>query len=194
MEPLIQSSDLFVMQVEMDVYTALKKWMFLQLNPSWDGPIKQLLADADTWLCKRRTELGEEEPFLKTEDGAPFTPVFRHVRLQYIINDLASARILERDNILPPDWLTSVYKSQWFAMLRTEHDNDNGPQDANKEEFESSSMRCGRKLTKDGDYCWRWTGFNFGFDLLVTYTNRFIVFKRNTLSQPCGGAVTPGFL
>uniref|UniRef100_A0A8C7FMW1 Germ cell-less, spermatogenesis associated n=1 Tax=Oncorhynchus kisutch TaxID=8019 RepID=A0A8C7FMW1_ONCKI len=193
MEPLIQSSDLFVMQVEMDVYTALKKWMFLQLNPSWDGPIKQLLADADTWLCKHRrwlTKLGEEEPFLKTEDGAPFTPVFRHVRLQYIINDLASARILERDNILPPDWLTSVYKSQWFAMLRTEHDNDNGPQDANKEEFESSSMRCGRKLTKDGDYCWRWTGFNFGFDLLVTYTNRFIVFKRNTLSQPCGGAVS----
>lgn len=88
MEQLIQSSDLFVMQVEMDVYTALKKvhwkmayfiaprytpctlrpvsknslcnflslqWMFLQLNQSWDGPIKQLLADADAWLCKRRT-------------------------------------------------------------------------------------------------------------------------------------------
>lgn len=25
-----------------------------------------------------------------------------------------------------PDWLTSVYKNQWFAMLRTEFDNDNG--------------------------------------------------------------------
>ncbi|XP_075901043.1 germ cell-less protein-like 1 isoform X1 [Nelusetta ayraudi] len=190
MEQIIQSSDLFVMQVEMDVYTALKKWMFLQLNPSWDGPIKQLLADADAWLCKRRTDLCEKEPFLNTEEGAPFRSVFKHVRLQYIINDLASARILERDNILPPDWLTSVYKNQWFAMLRTEFDNDNGPHDANKEEFELSSMRCGRKLTKDGDYCWRWTGFNFGFDLLVTYTNRFIVFKRNTLSQPCGGAVS----
>ncbi|XP_046900368.1 germ cell-less protein-like 1 [Hypomesus transpacificus] len=190
MEQLIQSSDLFVMQVEMDVYTALKKWMFLQMNPSWDGPIKQLLADADSCLCKRRTELAEEEPFLKTEEGSLFVPVFKHVRLQYIINDLASARILERDNILPPEWLTYVYKNQWFAMLRTEHDNDNGPQEANKEEFEVNSMRCGRKLSKDGDYCWRWTGFNFGFDLLVTYTNRFIVFKRNTLSQPCGGAVS----
>lgn len=39
-------------------------------------------------------------------------------------------------------------------------------------------------------YCWRWTGFSFGFDLLVTYTNRFIIFKRNTLSQPCNGAVS----
>lgn len=190
MELLIQSSDLFVMQVEMDVYTALKKWMFLQLNPSWDGPIKQLLADADAWLCKRRTDLGEQEPFLNTEDGKPFSSVFKYVRLQYIINDLASARILERDNILPPDWLTSVYKNQWFAMLKTEFDNDNGPQEANKDEFELNSMRCGRKLMKEGDYCWRWTGFNFGFDLLVTYTNRFIVFKRNTLSQPCGGAVS----
>ncbi|KTF78131.1 hypothetical protein cypCar_00046963, partial [Cyprinus carpio] len=125
MEQLIQSSDLFVMQVEMDVYTALKKWMFLQLNPSWDGPIKQLLLDADAWLCKRRSEAGEEEPFLNTDDGTPFVPVFRHIRLQYIINDLASARLLERDNILPPEWLSAVYKQQWFAMLRTEHDNDN---------------------------------------------------------------------
>uniref|UniRef100_A0A3Q3K7V2 BTB domain-containing protein n=1 Tax=Monopterus albus TaxID=43700 RepID=A0A3Q3K7V2_MONAL len=186
MEQLIQSSDLFVMQVEMDVYTALKKWMFVQLNLSWDGPIKQLLADSDAWLCKRRTGT----PFLNTEEGAPFRSVFKYVRLQYIINDLASARILERDNILPPEWLTSMYKNQWFAMLRTEFDNDNGPQETDKEEFELSSMRCGRKLNKDGDYCWRWTGFNFGFDLLVTYTNRFIVFKRNTLSQPCGGAVS----
>lgn len=99
--------------------------MFLQLNLSWDGPIKQLLADADAWLCKRRTgtarqhrgaavlgwslsdglcsaDLCEKEPFLNTEEGAPFRSVFKHVRLQYIINDLASARILERDNILPP--------------------------------------------------------------------------------------------
>lgn len=190
MEQLIQSSDLFVMQVEMDVYTALKKWMFLQLNPMWDGPIKQLLADADAWLCKRRTDMCEREPFLNTDEGAPFCSVFKFVRLQYIINDLASARILERDNILPPDWLMHVYKNQWFAMLRTEFDNDYGPQEPNKDEFELSSMRCGRKLTKDGDYCWRWTGFNFGFDLLVTYTNRFIVFKRNTFSQPCGGAVS----
>lgn len=48
------------------------------------------------------TELGERQPFLCTEQGSPFSPVFRHIRLQYIINDLASARILERDNIIPP--------------------------------------------------------------------------------------------
>ncbi|XP_053822359.1 germ cell-less protein-like 1 isoform X2 [Vidua chalybeata] len=143
MKQLISSSNLFVLQVEMDVYTALKKWMFLQLVPSWNGSFKQVLTEADAWFAERRRE-----------------------------------------------WLSSVYKQQWFAMLRAEQDNDIGPQEINKEELEGNSMRCGRKLAKDGDYCWRWTGFNFGLDLLVTYTNRYIIFKRNTLNQPCSGSVS----
>lgn len=61
-------------------------------------------------------DLCEKEPFLDTEEGAPFRSVFKYVRLQYIINDLASARILERDNILPPGkfWFC---KSSHYNML-----------------------------------------------------------------------------
>ncbi|XP_054252619.1 germ cell-less protein-like 1 [Indicator indicator] len=190
MKQLISSSNLFVMQVEMDVYTALKKWMFLQLVPSWNGSLKQLLAEADAWFAKRRKDFEEDVAFLEAEQGRAFLPVFSHLRLQYIISDLASARIVERDALIPSEWLCSVYKQQWFAMLRAEQDNDTGPQEINKEELEGNSMRCGRKLAKDGDYCWRWTGFTFGFDLLVTYTNRYIVFKRNTLNQPCSASVS----
>uniref|UniRef100_UPI00398E8F0D germ cell-less protein-like 1 isoform X1 n=2 Tax=Pristiophorus japonicus TaxID=55135 RepID=UPI00398E8F0D len=190
MEKLISSPDLFVMQVEMDVYTALKKWMFLQLVPSWNGSLKQLLTDADAWFSKSRKETCSCSNFLDTEQGQKFAVVFGHIRLQYVINDLTSAKIIERDMIISSGCLAAVYKQQWFAMLRTEQDNDLGPKEINKEEFELHSMRCGRKLAKDGDYCWRWTGFSFGFDLLVTYTNRFIIFKRNTLSQPCNGAVS----
>ncbi|XP_062913315.1 germ cell-less protein-like 1 isoform X2 [Mobula hypostoma] len=190
MGKLVSSPDLFVMQVEMDVYTALKKWMFLQLVPSWNGSLKQLLTDADAWFSKHREENCSYNSFLDTEQGQKFAKVFSHIRLQYIINDLTSAKIIERDMIISSDWLAAVYKQQWFAMLRTEQDNDLGPKEINKEMFEMHSMRCGRKLAKDGDYCWRWTGFSFGFDLLVTYTNRFIIFKRNTLSQSCSGAVS----
>ncbi|XP_059500038.1 germ cell-less protein-like 1 isoform X2 [Stegostoma tigrinum] len=190
MEKLISSPDLFVMQVEMDVYTALKKWMFLQLVPSWNGPLKQLLSDTDSWLSKRQKESCNYSSFLDSEQGQRFAGVFSHVRLQYVINDLISAKIIERDMIIPSSWLSTVYRQQWFAMLRTEQDNDLGPKEINKDQFEVCSMRCGRKLAKDGDYCWRWTGFSFGFDLLVTYTNRFIIFKRNSLSQPCNGTVS----
>ncbi|XP_038022771.1 germ cell-less protein-like 1 [Anas acuta] len=190
MKQLISSSNLFVMQVEMDVYTALKKWMFLQLVPSWNGSLKQLLSEADAWFAKRRKDFEDDIAFLESEQGNAFLSVFTHLRLQYIISDLASARIIERDSLIPSEWLSSVYKQQWFAMLRAEQDNDIGPQEINKEELEGNSMRCGRKLAKDGDYCWRWTGFNFGFDLLVMYTNRYIIFKRNTLNQPCSGSVS----
>ncbi|KAM6342366.1 germ cell-less protein-like 1 isoform 1-T5 [Podargus strigoides] len=190
MKQLISSSNLFVMQVEMDVYTALKKWMFLQLVPSWNGSLKQLLTEADAWFAKRRKDFEDGIAFLESEQGSAFLSVFAHLRLQYIISDLASARIVERDSLIPSEWLSSVYKQQWFAMLRAEQDNDIGPQEINKEELEGNSMRCGRKLAKDGDYCWRWTGFNFGFDLLVTYTNRYIIFKRNTLNQPCSASVS----
>ncbi|KAL0621469.1 Germ cell-less protein-like 1 [Plecturocebus cupreus] len=189
MKQLIGSSNLFVMQVEMDVYTALKKWMFLQLVPSWNGSLKQLLTETDVWFSKQRKDF-EGLSFLETEQGKQFVSVFRHLRLQYIISDLASARIIEQDAIVPSEWLSSVYKQQWFAMLRAEQDSEVGPQEINKEELEGNSMRCGRKLAKDGEYCWRWTGFNFGFDLLVTYTNRYIIFKRNTLNQPCSGSVS----
>ncbi|XP_074784708.1 germ cell-less protein-like 1 isoform X2 [Athene noctua] len=185
MKQLISSSNLFVMQVEMDVYTALKK-----LVPSWNGSLKQLLTEADAWFAKRRKDFEDDIAFLESEQGNVFLSVFTHLRLQYIISDLASARIIERDSLIPSEWLSSVYKQQWFAMLRAEQDNDIGPQEINKEELEGNSMRCGRKLAKDGDYCWRWTGFNFGFDLLVTYTNRYIIFKRNTLNQPCSGSVS----
>ncbi|TKC48877.1 hypothetical protein EI555_004790, partial [Monodon monoceros] len=77
MKQLIGSSNLFVMQVEMDVYTALKNWMFLDFH-----------------------------------GGA------------YIISDLASTRIIEQDSLVPSEWLSSVYKQQWLAMLRAEQDSE----------------------------------------------------------------------
>ncbi|XP_010075724.1 PREDICTED: germ cell-less protein-like 1, partial [Pterocles gutturalis] len=101
MKQLISSSNLFVMQVEMDVYTALKKWMFLQLVPSWNGSLKQLLSEADAWFASRRKDVGDDVAFLESEQGSAFLPVFTHLRLQYIISDLASARIVERDSLIP---------------------------------------------------------------------------------------------
>ncbi|KAH0623038.1 hypothetical protein JD844_030936 [Phrynosoma platyrhinos] len=150
--------------------------------------------------------------FLESEQGSAFLTVFRHLRLQYIISDLASARIVERDNLIPTEelfntpfdlyileWLSSVYKQQWFAMLRAEQENDIGclkklVRRSSKETVcgvaENLRRMVNNKLLYMFKYCWRWTGFNFGFDLLVTYTNRYIIFKRNTLNQPCSGAVS----
>ncbi|XP_038603069.1 germ cell-less protein-like 1 isoform X3 [Tachyglossus aculeatus] len=165
------------------------QWMFLQLVPSWNGSLKELLTEADGWFSKWRKESGGAA-FLESDRGRIFRPVFQQLRLQYIVSDLASARIVESDALIPSGWLASVYKQQWLAMLRAEQDDNPGPQEINQEELEGNSMRCGRKLASDGEYCWRWTGFNFGLDLLVTYTNRHVLFKRNTLNQPSSGSVS----
>lgn len=120
--------------------------------------------------------------FLETEQERPFVSVLRPSRLQNIISDLASARITEHDPLVPSEWLSSVYKKGWQA----EEDSEAGLGDLNKEELEGSSMRCGRKLDKDGEYCWRWTGSNLAFDPLATYTTQHITVRCNTMNQPHG--------
>lgn len=46
-------------------------------------------------------DLDSDIAFLESEEGNQFMSVFTHLRLQHIISDLASARILERDSLIP---------------------------------------------------------------------------------------------
>lgn len=47
-------------------------------------------------------------------------------------------------------------------------------------------MRCGDQLCRAEMCSWRWTGFHFGWDLVVSYTNRRIIFRRGVVNK-CGG-------
>ncbi|CAN0208095.1 unnamed protein product [Lampetra planeri] len=198
MDLVVSSSELFVMQVEMDIYSLLKKWLFLQVFPAWEGSLKELATDTDAWL-KAQREDGEGGRGISPSasgwvlDSAcvrVHSQPFRSVRLQHVLNDLASSGIVERDRLVPHEWLMPLYRTQWLTMLRVEQDLDKGPVELDLEALEKQSLRCGRKLNKDGEYCWRWTGYAFGLDLLVSYSNRLFVFKRNTYTQQCSGAVS----
>lgn len=188
MAEVISSPDLVVMQVEMDIYTMLKKWLFLKLNPKWAGSVKDLGHDAEEFF-KGYTHSDSE--LLDTSQAQPYSRPFKSLRLCHIIYDLLSVTIIEEDNIMPKAWLLPIYRTQWLRMLQIEQGFDNGPCKPKKYSsiFSKSALRCGRMLEKDGHYCWRWTGYNFGFDLLVSFTSRLILIKRNALSQECRGAV-----
>ncbi|XP_003135186.1 putative germ cell-less protein-like 1-like [Sus scrofa] len=187
MNLLISSSNLLVMQKEMDVYTTLKEWMFLRLNPAWNGSMKQLLVNANNWFSRHREGVGNTA-FLETNQGIVFQPVFKNLRFQHIICDLASARVIEQDALIPSKWLSSVYKQQWFTLLRAQQFSEIGPRDINETELEEYSMRCGKRIVKDGKYSWKWSGYNFGFPLHVIFTSHYIIFKQNTFSQPYDGS------
>ncbi|XP_064636179.1 germ cell-less protein-like 1 [Lineus longissimus] len=176
---LVSSPDLFVMQVEMDIYTMLKKWVFLRLSPNWHGSSKQLVNAADDFFKKE-----ENRALLRSTRGKPLLEIFRGIRLWHVINDITSANLLQAEGIIPEAWLFPLFKQQWHQMLAVEQGIDKGPDESvSHDVFYRETLRCGRVLPKEGEYCWRWTGFNYGIDLLVTFANKLLLFKRNTHSQ-----------
>ncbi|XP_033119647.1 germ cell-less protein-like 1 [Anneissia japonica] len=188
MKSLINSSNLFVLQVEMDIYSLIKKYVYLKSMPQWTGDPKQLAKDADSYF----RSLKEPGEFLNSETGKIYEDLFKGVRLHHIINDLSSTRLIDRDKIIPPSWILPVYKQQWQNMLCVEQGQDKGPSESElmPEHFKKYAMRCGRIISKEGEYCWRWTGFNYGVDLLVTFCKRQVIFKRNTNTHPVSNSVS----
>ncbi|XP_036296012.1 germ cell-less protein-like 1 [Pipistrellus kuhlii] len=185
MELLVVSSELIVIEVEIDVYTMLKKWMYLQLQPTWRGPHRALLSHANLWFARSKREW-DGTPFLETPQGSAFVPVFRHLRLAYIVCDLPSARIIDQDALIPASWLTPVYKQQWLALLQAEQTRDLGPTDVHVPNILGNTMRCGHQVHREEPCSWRWAGFNFGWDLVVCYADRRVTFRRSALNNSHG--------
>ncbi|XP_059535357.1 germ cell-less protein-like 1 [Myotis daubentonii] len=185
MEELIVSSELLVIEVEMDVYTMLKKWMYLQLQPTWRGPRGALLSDANLWFARSKREL-DGTPFLETPQGRAFVPVFQHLRLAYIVCDLPSARIIDQDALIPATWLTPVYQEQWLALLKAEQTRGLPPTEVHMSNFQRNSMRCGHQVHREEPCSWRWTGFHCSWDLVVCYSNRRFTFRCSALNNPQG--------
>ncbi|XP_038060923.1 germ cell-less protein-like 1 [Patiria miniata] len=185
-EKVIRSPNLFVLQVEMDVYSMVKKFVFLKLMPSWNGNFKNLSKDADAFFRAYKPGL-----FLQTERGKKYVSLFRGVRLQHIINDLAASKHVEKDHIIPKEWLLPVYQQQWQCMLGLEQGLNQGPTEEaiSPEVFDQQSLRCGRVIARETDYCWRWTGYNYGMDVLFTFANRLLIFRRNTATHPVVASV-----
>lgn len=167
---VLRSSDLIVIQIEMDIYTLLKKWLYLRLHPDFSGEFKNILSAADKFFREEAQKC--KVIFLESKQGKPYINTFKALRLQHIIRDFVSCREIEKDFIVPMSWLTPLYRQQWLSMLRVEQSLDFGPKVYEKDEFDCNGLRCGRLLVRDAEHCWRWNGYNFGLDLLVSYSSQ----------------------
>ncbi|XP_017148047.1 protein germ cell-less [Drosophila miranda] len=199
MTALTASQDLYVMQTEFSLYTLLRTWMFLRLHPDHDpeDPVQRAEAqktqdrlvnagvdthtpsvDVAQWTYF--TSRMEERSFLATPAGQPFVPVFQKLRTQYLTNHYMDLKIIYNDNIIPKEWLYSHIHSHWDALLRIDHgQEDTSPQQLDEEQFFENCMRCGRLLTEPGYQKWRWTGFNFGMDLILIMDSRRLNIRRH---------------
>lgn len=174
MTELVSSPNLFVMQTEFSMYLLLKTWAYLVENPNWEGCSADCAVEAHKYFQR-----SEEECFLYSDIGEQYVPPFKGLRLHHLINHHLDVEMLETDKIIPKCWMMPVFRMQWYQMLRVDQGVDKGPRQMSEEEFNTICLRCGRTLSTDAHHVWRWTGYNFGLDLIVTYYRRIIKFKRN---------------
>ncbi|XP_030375029.1 protein germ cell-less isoform X2 [Scaptodrosophila lebanonensis] len=198
MSALTSSHDLYVMQTEFSLYTLLRTWMFLRLHPDYDPEDPAQLAEAQK-TQQRLANAGvdthtpavdivqwayfanrmEERSFLATPEGQPYVCVFQKLRTQYLTNHYMDLKIIFNDNIIPKEWLYRHIHSHWDALLRIDHGQEDGPQQLDDDEFYENCMRCGRLLLEPGYQKWRWTGFNYGMDLILIMDSRRLNIRRH---------------
>ncbi|KAJ8954095.1 hypothetical protein NQ318_004400 [Aromia moschata] len=176
MAKLVSHPDLFVIQTEYSIYVMLKYWVYLHLYPDSGEPS---ITSVNEYFCSRTDKL----PYLLTNEGKQFVPVFQGLRLQNLVSHQLDVLLILRDNIIPRPWLEPVILQQWKNVLRVNQNDDKGPSDVSDEVFLANSLRCGRVLSVNERHVWRWTGFHFGVDLLMITDGVTLSIKRNHRSE-----------
>ncbi|XP_065670717.1 germ cell-less protein-like 1 isoform X3 [Hydra vulgaris] len=152
---LLQSPNLAVMQVEMDIYNFLKIWLYFQMcnDHSEISCPKNLIIDTQKYFqCMQKKT---KTCFLSSEEGLQYADVFKCLRFENMLGDAKCILLLEKDAIVPQNWLLPVYQSQWKSMLSVYNGEDTGPKQIVEDLFYKQACRCGRILETDTRYCWR---------------------------------------
>ena len=94
---------------------------------------------------------------------------------------MASLHVLYSDRIIPHEWIEPYYFRNWLNTIYIDQDLLSHEFDMSTEDFDTQCARFGRALAEDTPATWRWVGFNYGIDLLISHTSRTLTLKRNTL-------------
>ncbi|XP_058832194.1 protein germ cell-less-like [Topomyia yanbarensis] len=177
MELLVASPDLYVMQTELSLYTLLRFWTYLKLHVTNDAECEKASSSDDPlqYFAQRQSSLA----FLDTPKGRPFVKCFRALRLHNLLNHHVDIKVLKQDNIIPSEWLNEPLFQQWNSMLLIDQSLDKGPKEVDDKLFLDTCIRCGRTLPENEYLKWRWTGFNFGLDLILISDTKTLRVKRH---------------
>ncbi|XP_014262355.1 protein germ cell-less [Cimex lectularius] len=172
MNVILSNPDLCVIQTEMTLYSLLRRWMYNRLN-----------VDMDTSDCSKEPEPffcnGEGDvPFLMSETGREFEPIFRRLRLGHLLLHVKDLLNISKDKIIPEAWMLEAYKTQWVNLLRVLSGSDKGPTSVDEEFFNMNSIRCGREIHSGDNRSWRWNWFSFGVDLVWSIVDNSILVRR----------------
>lgn len=225
---LSNSKDLLIIQVETDLYTLCKKWLYFQLNSKDPIPVLKLdknwqktcndffksllISKKEEQACdlddsgtddtsvldvgyfsfpkqpaqtQQETQhvvsknLTRKECLLDRPAFNKYIPLFKKIRLQHILCDMASLQVLYSDRIVPREWIEPHYFHNWLNTMWIDQDNLSHEFEICPEDFDKQCARFGRELAENTPATWRWVGYNYGIDLLLSHTNRTLTLKRN---------------
>lgn len=165
MTALVSSPDLYVMQTEFSLYTLLRMWMYIRLFPD-PNPENNFSEDVNTSQNYFENRM-DQKSFLETPEGEQFIKTFKALRTQYLTNHHMDLKTVLSDNIIPMEWINGHVMNHWRSILKVDHLTEDRLLKLDSVTFLNNCMRCGRILLEPGYQKWRWTGFNFGLDLIL---------------------------
>ncbi|XP_055918536.1 protein germ cell-less [Eupeodes corollae] len=177
MTALISSPDLYVMQTEFSLYTLIRTWMYMRLFPNYDP--ENCSAEEANAPQNYFSNRHDKNSFLETSEGNRFIKTFQALRTEYLTNHHMDLKTVLADNIIPKEWLNSHVMNHWNSILKVDHLPEDGPRQLDKDIFFNNCMRCGRILLEPGYQKWRWTGFNFGLDIILIVDSRVLSIRRH---------------
>uniref|UniRef100_A0A1I8AZA4 BTB domain-containing protein n=1 Tax=Meloidogyne hapla TaxID=6305 RepID=A0A1I8AZA4_MELHA len=144
-----------VRENELDLYNAIKNWIFLTECPY--------------------ARLGDEKAIALFYESSDFDwhkyfGLLRLLRVSHLVSLQSSLKLIRNDGIIPTSLLNRVVCDQWQMLLRSEETTTGFPEIIDDDEFYSSCYRFGRVgVSAYSRTSWRWLGYFFGVDLLVNY-------------------------
>lgn len=85
-----------------------------------------------------------------------YATIFRKIRLQSIVNDLQSVRLIIHDRIIPKSWIEPYLVHNWLNLLFVDQDKLSNDFEIDPNDFDNTCLRFGRILSSDSPGTWRW--------------------------------------
>uniref|UniRef100_A0A914KJJ3 BTB domain-containing protein n=1 Tax=Meloidogyne incognita TaxID=6306 RepID=A0A914KJJ3_MELIC len=159
-----------VRESEMDLYRAIRNWIYLTECPY--------------------ARLGDENSIALFFESSFFNrhkyfDLLRLLRVSHLVSLQANLKLIRSDGIIPRKLLKNVICDQWQMLLRSEETTTGFPEVIDDNEFYASCYRFGRAgISPLSRITWRRLGYFFGVDLLVTYDQGYLRLARNGSMAP----------
>ncbi|CAK5066059.1 unnamed protein product [Meloidogyne enterolobii] len=159
-----------VRESEMDLYRAIRNWIYLTECPY--------------------ARLGDEKSIALFFESSFFNrhkyfDLLRLLRVSHLVSLQSNLKLIRADGIIPRKLLKNVICDQWQMLLRSEETTTGFPEVIDDNEFYASCYRFGRTgISPLSRITWRRLGYFFGVDLLATYDQGYLRLARNGSMAP----------